>query len=71
VTKALAGLNLLESSTTYPVLLTLFARRSSGAIDSKQLAQAIQMLRGFILRRFVCNESSRGYGHACYAGERD
>jgi hypothetical protein len=62
VTQALAGLNVLESSTTYPLLLALFERRSSGAIDSDQLAQSIDMLRGFILRRFVTGDSSRGYG---------
>jgi uncharacterized protein with ParB-like and HNH nuclease domain len=62
VTKALSGLNVLESSTTYPLLLALFQRRTEGVITSSQLAQAVEMLRGFILRRFVCNESSRGYG---------
>jgi uncharacterized protein with ParB-like and HNH nuclease domain len=62
VTRALAGLNVLESSTTYPLLLVLFDHRAAGAIDSAQLAQCIEMLRGFILRRFVCGESSRGYG---------
>ena len=62
VTHALAGLNVLESSTTYPLLLALFERRMSGTIDSAQLAQCIEMLRGFILRRFICGESSRGYG---------
>lgn len=62
VTEALAGLNALESSTTYPLLLALFDRRSRGVIDSDQLAKAIEMLRGFILRRFVTGESSRGYG---------
>lgn len=62
VTQALAGLNVLESSTTYPLLLALFQRRADGIIDSVQLAQCIEMLRGFILRRFVCGESSRGYG---------
>lgn len=62
VTKALAGLNVVESSTTYPLLLALFERRASGAIDSMQLARAIEMLGGFILRRFICGESSRGYG---------
>lgn len=62
VTQALVGLNVLESSTTYPLLLALFEKRAGGAIDSAQLAQAIEMLRGFILRRFVCGESSRGYG---------
>jgi|CXWL01.1.fsa_nt_gi hypothetical protein len=62
VTHALAGLNVLDSSTTYPLLLALFDKRATGAIDSTQLAQCTEMLRGFILRRFVCNESSRGYG---------
>ncbi len=62
VTQALAGLNLLESSTTYPLLLALFEKRRSGIIGSDRLAQAIEMLRGFILRRFICGETSRGYG---------
>ncbi len=62
VTRALAGLNVLESSTTYPLLLALFEQRAGGVIDSAQLSQAIDMLRGFILRRFVTGESSRGYG---------
>jgi hypothetical protein len=62
LTRALAGLNVLESSTTYPLLLTLFSKRKTGAINTVQLAQCVEMLRGFILRRFVCGESSRGYG---------
>lgn len=62
VTEALRGLNLLESSTTYPLLLALFRSRAKGTIDSTQLARCIEMLRGFILRRFVCGDSSRGYG---------
>lgn len=62
VTQALAGLNAFESSTTYPLLLALFEKRASGVMDSAQLAHAIDMLRGFILRRFICGESSRGYG---------
>ncbi|MGC2222963.1 MAG: DUF262 domain-containing protein [Methylocella sp.] len=62
VTQGLAGLNTLDSSTTYSLLLALFEKRASGSIDSEQLAQATEMLRGFILRRFVCGESSRGYG---------
>lgn len=62
VTSALEGLNVLESSTTYPVLLALFARRAAGEVSSTRLAESVQMLRGFILRRFICGESSRGYG---------
>jgi uncharacterized protein with ParB-like and HNH nuclease domain len=62
VTDALSGLNVLESSTTYPLLLSFFDRRAAGDISSTRLAEAVQMLRGFILRRFICGESSRGYG---------
>jgi len=62
VTEALVGLNALESSTTYPLLLALFERRANGMIDDASLTACIEMLRGFILRRFVCGESSRGYG---------
>jgi len=62
VTDALGGLNVFDSPTTYPLLLALFSLRDSGAIDSAGLARAICMLKGFLLRRFICNESSRGYG---------
>jgi uncharacterized protein with ParB-like and HNH nuclease domain len=62
VTSALKGLNSLQSSTTYPMLLSLFENRALGIISSEDLALAIRMLTGFIFRRFVCGESSRGYG---------
>ena len=62
VSRALAGLNVLDSSTTYPLLLALFQKRASAEITSAQLTRCIEMLRGFILRRFICGESSRGYG---------
>lgn len=62
VTKALKTLNEQDSSTTYPLLLALFAARDAGNIDSAALAKAITMLTGYILRRFVCGETSRGYG---------
>jgi uncharacterized protein with ParB-like and HNH nuclease domain len=62
VTAALSGLNDLESSTTYPLLLAMFKKRADGIIDSPMLARCISVLRGFIFRRFVCSESSRGYG---------
>jgi uncharacterized protein with ParB-like and HNH nuclease domain len=62
VTQALARLNALESSTTYPLLLNLFHRRTQAQLSDKDLATALEMLGGFILRRFICGESSRGYG---------
>lgn len=62
VTQSLAELNKLESATTTPLLLALFRQRDAGAINAGQLAHAIEMLRGFILRRFIAGENSRGYG---------
>ena len=62
VTKALAQLNALESSTSYPLLLNLFHRRAQGKLSDGDLVSALEMLSGFILRRFICGESSRGYG---------
>lgn len=73
VTQALARLNQLVSSTTYPLILALFSQRANGAITHEQLAHAIDNLSGFILRRFVCSESSRGYGQmfARAVGKKD
>lgn len=62
VTEAVAGLNALDSSTTYPLLLRLFDAREAGRVDSVTLANAVGMLRDFIFRRLVCGETSRGYG---------
>jgi len=62
VSRALAHLNAFESSTTYPLLLVLFEHRASGKLGADQLAHAIEMLCGFIMRRFISGESSRGYG---------
>ena len=62
VSRALADLNSLESRTTYPLLLALMRKRASGSITAAQLVVSIRKLQGFILRRFVCSESSRGYG---------
>jgi uncharacterized protein with ParB-like and HNH nuclease domain len=62
VTEALVRLRELESSTTYPLLLNLFGRRARNEITGEELERAIRLLAGFILRRFVCNYGSRGYG---------
>ena len=61
VTKALTGLNSLESSTTYPLLLALLKLRDEGGLSDHDLSRAVLMLKGFILRRFICGDSSRGY----------
>ena len=62
VDEALGQLRELDSSTTYPLLLVLIDRCSHEQMTATELARAIELLAGFILRRFVCQESSRGYG---------
>ena len=52
----------LESSTTYSLLLNLYRRRHAGRLGDAELAEAIRLLAGFILRRLVCGENSRAYG---------
>ncbi len=61
VESALVGLRELESSTTYSLLLNLYRRRHAGSLAESDLADAVRLLTGFILRRLVCGENSRGY----------
>jgi hypothetical protein len=62
VERALQRLRALESSTTYPLLLALLARRRDQTLSGQALQTLVETLCGFILRRFICQESSRGYG---------
>ena len=61
VEAALVALRQLDSSTTLSLLLNLFERRQLGRLGDPELAEALRLLSGFILRRLVCNESSRAY----------
>ena len=62
VENALSSLRQLESSTTYSLLLNLYQRRQRGLLSDRDMAEALRLLAGFILRRLVCGASSRGYG---------
>ena len=62
VTVAVDRLNRLKVSTSYPLLLHLFDRRTQGLISNECLAKAIESLVGFILRRYVCGLDARAYG---------
>jgi hypothetical protein len=61
VEAALDALRQLESSTTLSLLLNLYQRRHQGHLSDHDLAEALRLLSGFILRRLVCGEGSRGY----------
>lgn len=60
--RALSKLQQLESSTTYPLLLNLLNRVQNGAMSDAEFVAAVELLAGFILRRFICGDSSRAYG---------
>ena len=61
ITSALKKLNDLRSSTTYPLILKIIALHDEGAIDERAVVDVIDRVSSFIVRRFICDESSRAY----------
>ncbi len=59
---ALSKLRGLEASTTRPLMLNLLHRLEEGEVSEGDLVRCIEMVSGFILRRYVCGENSRAYG---------
>lgn len=62
INEALAQLRNLQASTAYPVVLNLLHQVKSGTLSVQDATHAIKLLSGFILRRYVCNYTSRTYG---------
>jgi hypothetical protein len=58
---AASKLRQLNVSTTYPLVLSILRRHETGQLTASEVAGCLEALSGFILRRFICNESSRGY----------
>lgn len=58
---SLKKLRELGTTTTYPLLLTLLNQQKQGKLTAEQMTQAIELVSGFILRRYICSESSRAY----------
>ena len=52
----------LENSTPYPLVLELLSRVKNTTMTSNDASHAIGLISGFILRRYVCNLTSRTYG---------
>jgi hypothetical protein len=62
VNHSLAKLRYLKSSTTNPFLLVLLGEHGAGRLTSKELIECIELISGFIYRRYICGQSSRNYG---------
>ena len=61
VSAALEQVRALKVSTVYPLLLHLFEMRSSGILSEAELTKGVELLVGFVLRRFICGLERRGY----------
>jgi hypothetical protein len=61
ITRALEKLNDLRSSTTYPLILKVMALHDEGVIDEDAVVDVVERVSSFIVRRFICEESSRAY----------
>lgn len=61
VDAALSKLAELDSSTSFPLVLHLLKRLDKGTITAEDFVDCIEMTAGFIFRRFICGDQSRGY----------
>jgi len=61
ITRALKKLNDLRSSTSYPLILKVMALHDEGVIDERAVEDIVESVSSFIVRRFICGESSRTY----------
>jgi hypothetical protein len=57
----LTKLRQLDSSTSYPLILKLLGLNQDQQISADQLVETLEMISGFIFRRYTCGESSRAY----------
>lgn len=57
----LAKLRRLDSSTAYPLVLKLMGRMQSEQISHGEFVDSVELLSGFIFRRYICGETSRAY----------
>lgn len=62
IERALHGLRDLDVGTSYPLVLRLLRMHSMNELTSENLVSTLDHLRGFILRRYICDYGSRAYG---------
>lgn len=61
VAAALDALRALNVSTAHPLVLWLLSAHAAGTLNEDALVRCIRALSSFVLRRYVCSESSRAY----------
>jgi len=58
---ALRILRSLSVSTSYPLVLNLMERQRTGTMSTDDLVKCVRAILGFVMRRYICGESSRAY----------
>lgn len=58
---ALAKLRDLDSSTAYPLVLKLMGRMRDKQVTAEEFVESMELISGFIFRRYICGETSRPY----------
>jgi hypothetical protein len=58
---ALDRIQMLDVSTSHPLLMNLLARHADGRIAAEELVGCIADIESFVIRRSICGESTRGY----------
>ena len=62
VRNSLNKLQKLDTSTVFPLLLALWQKVEEEVMTEDELGMSIELLAGFILRRYATSQSSRAYG---------
>lgn len=62
VEASLSKLRRLETTTTFPLLMALLHHTAAAHVTNSELSRAVELIAGFILRRYAISESSRLYG---------
>jgi uncharacterized protein with ParB-like and HNH nuclease domain len=61
VNAALRAIRDLNVTTAYPLVTTLLERHLRSELPKEDLISALRSIASFVLRRYVCGQSSRGY----------
>jgi len=58
----LKQIKFMDMGTAYPLILNLLNRKRTGQLADEAVVQCLSDLVSFVLRRTICNESTRAYG---------
>jgi hypothetical protein len=60
IQERLARLNRLEVTVAYPFLLSVLADRAEGRLSDEQTVAVLDVVEGYVIRRFVCGVPTHG-----------